>query len=173
MAAVTSGVEAGGGRPLTGRMALALFAGFFGIVFAVNGVMLVMALSTHSGLVATEPYRKGLRYNERIAADEAQSRLGWTSDVEVSAGARRLVVRLADRDGRAVDGAKIVAVVGRPSTTREDMTLALAPESPGRYAGALPRLEAGAYVASLEVATGRGDAADIVYRARRRLWVKQ
>ena len=37
------------GRIFTGRMALALFVGFFAVVFAVNGYMMRMALKTHSG----------------------------------------------------------------------------------------------------------------------------
>lgn len=158
-------------RTFTGRMALALFVGFFGVVFAVNGVMLAMALSTHSGLVANEPYRKGLRYNERIAADEAQSQLGWTSEIRLSEDVRRLVVTLADREGRSVDGMRVTATVGRPSTNRADRSLELVPQAPGRYEAAIQGLEAGAYVASLSVARGRGGDEVVVYQARRRLWV--
>ena len=50
-----------------------VFLGFFGVVFVVNGAMIYSAVSTHSGLVANEPYRKGLHYNERIDADERQA----------------------------------------------------------------------------------------------------
>jgi nitrogen fixation protein FixH len=164
--------DAGHERKFTGRMALAAFIIFFGIVFAVNGVMLTMALRTHSGVVANEPYRKGLKYNERIAADEQQSVLGWSSSVSVSGDARRLVVEIADRDGRAVDGVKAVAVLGRPSTMRNELRLDLAPVGAGRYEAALPTLEPGAYVASLDVAAARGGREEIVYRARRRLWLK-
>ena len=63
---------------LRGRHVLWAFLGFFATVFVVNGAMIYSAVSTHSGLVANEPYRKGLHYNERIAADERQARLGWT-----------------------------------------------------------------------------------------------
>lgn len=159
------------GRQLTGRMALMLFVGFFGIVFAVNGVMLTMALKTNSGIVANEPYRKGLKYNERIAADEQQSALGWSSEIALASDRRRFLVKLTDREGRPVDGLKLVAMVGRPSTNRQDLRLELTPFAPGQYAAAVPALEAGAYVASLDAASGRGGEGDIVYRARRRLWV--
>ena len=63
---------------LRGRHVLVVFLGFFAAVFLVNGAMIYSAVSTHTGLVANEPYRKGLHYNERIAADERQARLGWT-----------------------------------------------------------------------------------------------
>lgn len=183
---MTTGSEDGtgvAGRPLTGRTALLLFVGFFGVVFAVNGVMLTMALGTNSGVVAVEPYRKGLRYNERIAADAEQTARGWSSEMKLAPDRRQLVVSLSDRAGRPVDGLRMVAVVGRPSTSRQDLRLEPQPVGPGRYAAALPALEAGAYVASLEVVAARDAAtspprdsaadgeADIVYRARRRLWV--
>ncbi len=54
---------------LTGRHVLLIFLAFFGSIFAVNGWFLYSALSTHTGVVAVEPYRKGLAYNERIARD--------------------------------------------------------------------------------------------------------
>ena len=57
-----------------------VFLAFFAAVFVVNGAMIYSAVSTYTGLVANEPYRKGLHYNERIAADERQARLGWTDD---------------------------------------------------------------------------------------------
>lgn len=161
------------GWRFTGRMALAAFVGFFGVIFAVNGVMLTMALKTHSGIVANEPYRKGLKYNERIAADAQQAALGWSSEIEFSPDAGRLVVRLADRDGKAVDGIVANVLFGRATTTERDVTLALAPVAPGRYEAALPPLDGGSYVASLEVASASGGGEnDIVHRARRRLWLK-
>lgn len=161
------------GRIFTGRMALALFVGFFAVVFAVNGYMMRMALKTHSGLVANEPYRKGLKYNERIAADAMQAELGWSSDISFSPDARRLVVRLADPKGEAVDGMKLRAQLGRPSTSLQDLELDLVPVAPGRYESVLPdRFEAGVYIASLDVAAPRGGEHDVVYRARRRLWLK-
>ncbi|MEQ1710505.1 MAG: FixH family protein [Hyphomicrobium sp.] len=166
-------VETSGSWRFTGRMALGLFVGFFAIVFAVNGVMLTMALKTHSGVVANEPYRKGLKYNDRIAADAMQAELGWASDIAVSPDARRLVVRLNDKAGAAVDGMKVLAEIGRPSSNHQDLRFELAPTAPGRYEVALPELETGAYIATLDVATARGGEADVVYRARRRLWIKR
>ena len=59
---------------LSGRHILGILAGFFGIVFAVNGFFIYRALSTHSGEVASEPYAQGLAYNDRIAAAVRQQR---------------------------------------------------------------------------------------------------
>lgn len=160
-------------RPFTGRMALALLVGFFGIVFAVNGVMLTMALKTHSGIVANEPYRKGLKYNERIAADALQAELGWASDIAVSPDARRLVVRLTGKSGEPIDGMRVRAEVARPSSSEVDLRLALELKGPGRYEAELPDLKDGVYIADLDVGVARGGDEEAVYRARRRLWIKR
>lgn len=166
-------VETAGTRQFTGRMALALFVGFFAVVFAVNGVMLTMALKTHSGIVANEPYRKGLKYNERIAADAMQAELGWASDITVSPDARRLVVTLSGKFGEGIDGMQVRAEVGRPSSSGGEIRLELEPKGPGRYEAELPAIDNGAYIADLSVAAARGGEADAVYRARRRLWIKR
>ncbi len=90
------------------------------------------ALSTHTGLVANEPYRKGLHYNERIAADARQAQLGWVETLEVTPGRARQPG--AGRAGRPpVRSLKIEGVLGRPSTNRHDIRLALAEQAPGRY----------------------------------------
>ena len=158
-------------RPgLQGRHVLGIFLAFFAAVFLVNGAMIYSALSTHTGLVANEPYRKGLHYNERIAADERQARLGWTDMVEVGRDGRLRVV-LADGGGRPVAGLKLEAVVGRPSTNRHDVRLALAETAPGRYEAQAAPLAEGAWLVALEARAER-NAADPVYRARRRLWLK-
>jgi nitrogen fixation protein FixH len=65
-------------RNVNGRDVLAILLSFFGVIFAVNGALIYAAVSTHTGLVANEPYRKGLAYNERILADERQAQLGWS-----------------------------------------------------------------------------------------------
>ena len=75
--------------------------------------MIYEAVSTHTGLVANEPYRKGLAYNERIGADERQARLGWTETLQVGRDGH-VALALAERDGRAVRGLKVEGVLGRP-----------------------------------------------------------
>ena len=71
---------------LTGRHVLLAMLAFFGVIFAVNGAFLYFALGSHSGVVAVEPYRKGLAYNQAIAAAEAQERRGWRMELPYAAG---------------------------------------------------------------------------------------
>jgi nitrogen fixation protein FixH len=155
---------------LRGGHVATLFLAFFGIVVAVNGAMIYSALSTHTGLVAIEPYRKGLHYNNRIAADERQARLGWamtTLDVRADG---RILLRLAESDGRPVRGLQVQAVLARPSTNRHDVALMLREEEPGAYAATTPRLSEGSWLLGIE-ATQDGHT-EPVFRARRRLWLK-
>jgi nitrogen fixation protein FixH len=144
--------------------------GFFAAVFAVNGVMIYSALSTYSGLVANEPYRKGLNYNERIAADERQAGLGWSDAVEIGRDGR-VALQVSNRDGRPVTGLKIEAVLGRPSTNRHDVRLTLGEAAPGRYEAQTAPLGEGSWLIAAEARVD-ARAEDPVYRTRRRVWLK-
>ncbi len=161
---------------LTGRHVLVSVVLFFATVFAVNGVMLYKALSTHSGLVAQEPYRKGLHYNERIAADERQRDLGWRETISLEASGR-IDVALMDAAGKPVTGLALTSVVGRPSEGRHDRRVPLTEREPGRYVGDAGLLDAGTWLLAVEarpVLAPTADAAlrEPIYRAKRRLWLK-
>ena len=158
-------------KGLQGRHVLASLIGFFAFVFVVNGAMIYSALSTNSGLVAKEPYRKGLHYNERIAADERQALLGWSDTVDLGRDGH-LAVALADTHGRPIEGKTVAVLIGRPSTDRADIRLSLHEAVPGRYEAKTAPLAAGNWLVALEV---RADAQadEPLYRARRRLWLKQ
>ena len=155
---------------LQGRHALAVFLAFFATVFVANGAMIYQALSTHTGLVANEPYRKGLHYNERIAAEARQASLGWAETLDVNRdGLVRL--QLSWPDGRPVTGLRIEGVLGRPSTNRHDIRLALAEKSPGSYEAKLAPLAEGNWIVALEAFAGSREV-EPIYRTRRRLWLK-
>ncbi|HRD76764.1 MAG TPA: FixH family protein [Hyphomicrobiaceae bacterium] len=156
---------------LQGRHVLITFLAFFAAIFAVNGALLYFALKTHSGLVAVEPYRKGLAYNDRIAADATQSALGWKAEAALSSGGA-LTVAMADRDGKPVAGLKVTGLFGRPSTSKDERRLALIETAPGRYSADLGALSTGAWRIDIEALRPATDLApDALYRARRRLWL--
>lgn len=154
---------------LKGSHVLATFLAFFGVIFLVNGSLIYKAIGTNAGLVANEPYRKGLHYNERIAAAERQERLHWSDGVAL-ARSGDLEIAIADRDGKPVTGLALTAVVGRPATNREDKPLQLKEAAPGTYVAVAGELAAGAWLLSFEAFEDA--AGEPVYRARRRLWLK-
>ena len=153
---------------LQGRHVLWLCLAFFAVIFAVNGAMIYSALSTNTGLVANEPYRKGLHYNERIAADERQARLGWTEALDVGRDGH-VRIAIVDPSGRAVRNLVLGATLGRPSTERLDRKLAMSETAPGRYEAQAGVLPGGTWLISLEARTSA--SADPIYRLRRRLWL--
>jgi nitrogen fixation protein FixH len=158
-------------RRLEGWHVLAMLLVFFGIVFAVNGVFLVKALSTHTGIVAKEPYVKGLQYNARIAAAERQESLGWQHTTTVDADGV-VTAALTGPDGQPVRSLRLAGTVGRPVTGSLDRPVALRETEPGRYVGAVGSLEAGTWILALEAA-GAVPGSEPVYRLRRRIWVTQ
>lgn len=161
---------------LTGQHVLLAVILFFATVFAVNGLMLYKALSTHSGLVAQEPYRKGLHYNERIAADERQRELGWRETMGLDATGS-IDVLLVDANGKPVAGLALTSVVGRPSDGRSDRRVQLSEREPGRYVGDAGALEAGTWLLAVEARpvlapTAEAALREPIYRAKRRVWLK-
>jgi nitrogen fixation protein FixH len=154
---------------------LAGMVAFFGTIFAVNGVLLYKALSTHSGIVSQEPYRKGLHYNDRVDADERQRALGWREDIALDTNGQ-VGVKLANSTGGAVTDLSITGYLGRPSTTKHDIKVALKEVEPGQYSAGVGALEGGAWLLALEArptVDGReAAAAEPIYRLKRRLWLK-
>ena len=147
---------------------------FFGIIFAVNGIFLVSALNTHTGIVSKQPYRKGLDYNDRIAADARQQKLGWAHTVALDQkeGAARLV--LTDKQGRPVSGLDVQGFLGRPSTDQHDTRLAMQETgAPGTYSAKIGALEPGNWLLQVEARETKSDGVEaVVYRLRKRLWLK-
>ncbi len=166
-----TGAAMSGTRELTGRhVAWALLA-FFGVIFAVNGYFLYAALSTHTGTVANEPYRKGLHYNERIAADEVQQGRGWAIGLALAPARDAVTLELKQPDGAPVTGLDVTAVVSRPTTSGFDQKLALKEIAPGRYSAPLARLADGTWLVAVE---GKLPApGDVPFRMKKRLLLTQ
>ncbi len=118
---------------ITGRHVLFAVVGFFLLVTSVNGLMIYKALTTFGGVETPDAYRKGLAYNERIAAEEAQAGLGWHDELTYAAADRALTLALKDRDGRPVSGASVTATVGRSATDTFDQTVTMTESSAGLY----------------------------------------
>ena len=156
-------------KGLSGRHVLIGLVAFFAVVLAVNGVFLYMALSTYTGVVSTEPYRKGLHYNDRIAAEEAQKRLGWRVDVADIDPSGAIRVNVTDATGAALRGLVVAARIGRPSTSSYDSKATLVESAPGVYTGSVPRLDTGSWQLDVEM---KAALSDDNYRLRRRLWLK-
>jgi nitrogen fixation protein FixH len=161
------------GRGIKGRHVLWAMIAFFGLIFAVNAVMVYLALSTYSGLVANEPYRKGLDYNERIVADERQAALGWTADAIVDG--RRVVLTVTGKDGQPLAGLVVTGRAVRPASAQSDRSLDFKEISAGRYVASFSDAPAGTWQVDLDLQQAMRDvrAEDAPrFRLRRRLWLE-
>lgn len=155
---------------LTGRTVAAICVGFFLIVIGVNISLAWFAIETSSGEVATEPYRKGLHYNDRIAADELQTALGWRDTVSLSTDGKVLHVAITDAAAQPVRRLAIEGTISHPATRSGEQTVSLQETADGSYTSAVS-LSPGTYIADITVRTAdRPDT--IAFRGRQRLWLK-
>lgn len=113
-----------------------VFVAMFAVVLLANTAMVYVAASTWTGLETREHYRKGLEYNAALEAERAQAARGWqvAVDARAAGGTALLRVELRDRDGRALDGAEVTALLIRPTSDGHDFAVALDAAAAGVYA---------------------------------------
>lgn len=127
------------GNVLTGKKVLAITVGAFGIIIAVNLVMAWFAVQTFPGLEVRNSYVAGQGFNQRLRGQQA---LNWTVQADLTGG--RLTVRLLDETGGTAPVSTLTAILGRPTTEREDTTPELV-------------FQDGAFVADVDVDYGNWD----------------
>ena len=144
MPTVLPEAKAGSPRPekaefrLTGMHVLAMLVAFFGIVAAVNVVMIRFALKTHSGEVTAHPYEKGLAYNAAIREAREQEARGWKVDGQVTRGPDgKALIEVSARDaaGAALTGLKVHGLLAAPADVKRDRPIELVEAAPGVYRG--------------------------------------
>ena len=125
-------------RRWTGWTVLLTLLGFFGVVFAINGVMIFAAISTMRGLDTESAYQAGRMFERDVAMAKAQDARQWQVDAKVTTtpgGGRRLDVVARDASGRPLGGLALSAVFERPTDRRLDQAVAVAEVSPGTFYG--------------------------------------
>ncbi|MDF1721049.1 MAG: FixH family protein [Minwuia sp.] len=125
-------------RPFTGRHMLLSMIAFFGVIIAVNMLLMVMALTTDNGLVVKNSYVASQDFNRKLADARAQAALNWTVDIAHADATTTLTYR--DADGQPLTGLHVRARIGRPVTDRDDRQVTLYEGAAGTYsfAGLLP-----------------------------------
>jgi len=124
-------------RRLTGWTVLLWLVGFFGIVFAVNAVMVYEALSTLSGVETDSAYQAGRMYEQEVAMAKAQAARQWRVDARLTPSADRVGIDVVAHDaaGQPLAGMKATAVFERPTDRRLDQGVALDEGSAGHFQG--------------------------------------
>lgn len=141
-----------------------IFVGGMAVVIVVNAVLVAFAVGTFPGIETTDHYRKGLAYNDAIAAAREQDARGWRMDLEFTPRADRntpprgeLLVTLVDRDGNALRNLNVEATLFRPTHEGFDQTLDLVSRGGGQYAGDVTFPLSGQWEARVR-AHGEGDS---------------
>lgn len=141
------------GFRIRGWHVLVALIAFFGVVAAVNAVMITAALETFPGQVSVTPYEDGVAYNKKLAQMAAQERLGWTAAAGVDETA--VVISLRDRLDTPVESLKVSGKMERPATETGRITPAFEEVAPGIYRAELGKID-GAWDLTFDATDAQG-----------------
>ena len=125
-------------RELTGRHVLLGLIAFFGVVFAVNGVLVRAAISTFGGVETASSYKAGLQFEHEVAVAERQDALHLqVSGTLRRAGAGQAVLDLTARDARGAPlaGLSADARLAHPADERLDRVIEVRSVAAGVFHG--------------------------------------
>lgn len=151
-------------RQFTGRHLLLIMLAFFGVIIAVNVTMATLANTSWTGFVVKNSYIASQQFNRKAEEGRKQAALGWEAQFALDEGVVRFA--LADARGQAVPLLEGTTAFRRPTSDREDVTVALV-AADGALEGAVA-LADGAWI--VEVLADAG--LDAPYRETRRLHVR-
>ncbi|SFL30694.1 FixH family protein [Shimia haliotis] len=103
-------------KKFTGKHALMVFVGAFGIIIAVNLALAYNAVATFPGLEVKNSYVASQEFNAKKAEQEA---LGWSVDARAKGGL--LILAITDSEGKPVQVSALDAVLGRATHVKDDM----------------------------------------------------
>jgi nitrogen fixation protein FixH len=158
------------GHELTGRYVLLGLVTFFGVMLLANGIFVYYALGTFAGGDTSDPYRKGLHYNDTLAEAAAQDARGWRIELSYDRRTGQLSLLLHDKEGQALRGLAVASTLGRPATDKNDVTLKLVESDPGVYSGGA-RLANGQWLVTATVEDPAAPGAP--YRLKQRLFIPE
>lgn len=152
-------------RVITGRTVLIYFVSFFGIIFAMNFVMVRVAISSFSGVETESSYKAGLTFKNDVAAAHAQDALHWSVEANVQRGdARSIVITARDAQSQALSGLIAQVRLGHPTDKRNDVTVEFIETSTGQFRSLTP-LPEGRWDVVIHLKRGE----EIVFRSKSRV----
>ena len=140
------------------------------VLIAVQAAFIVIAVSTHTGVVSQQPYRKGLNYGERIELADKQRQRGWHETTKFDELKNQLTFQIKNKTGAPVRYLTVSGLLSRPAHKNEDLRLRFEKSGDGSYVAKLADGLAGAFV--LDIKASQGTTETVVWRSRRRLWIK-
>ena len=156
------------GKELKGWHVLLWMLGFFGIMFAVNGVFLYHAITSFPGEDVKKSYVQGLNYNQTLEARAAQKALGWRA--EIGHDGATIILHLEDKVGNALSGRQIIGELRRQTTQQADQILIFKAGMGGDYLAATDGLATGQW--DVRISVFDLDTEQTLFSARKTLIVK-
>lgn len=126
------------GRELTGFKVLLWLLAFFGIVFAVNGVLVQAAISTFGGVETASSYQAGLQFEQDVAVAQRQDARHWRIGgklVRDGAGQAVLDIDARDAGGAPLAGLTATALLAHPADQRLDHAIPVRAVAAGVFHG--------------------------------------
>ncbi len=137
------------GKVLKGWHVLLIMLGFFGVMFAVNGVFLYHAITSFPGEDVKKSYVQGLNYNATLAERAGYADLGWTAEAGIVGD--DLVFRLNDADGAPLSHYVVVGELRRTATRDDDQALVYTARANGEYVADARGLGDGQWLLRIQV----------------------
>ncbi len=125
-------------RELTGMHVLLCLLGFFGVVFAVNAVLVKAAISTFGGVETSSSYKAGLMFEQEVARAGQQDELRWQVGGNIArnkAGEAVLDISARDAQGAPLAGIAAQARLAHPADERLDHVITLDRTNTGLFHG--------------------------------------
>ncbi|MEM7569656.1 MAG: FixH family protein [Pseudomonadota bacterium] len=120
-------------KRLSGKTVLVILVGFFAIVIGMNALMASYALGTFDGTTEDDAYRKGLGFNERIAAQADAADLGWSLGVSAKVLDEASQTVRIDITPEGVEYPAIDGQLWRQTAKGMDVALPFVPAGDGTY----------------------------------------
>ena len=153
------------GKELKGRHVLFIMLGFFGVMFAVNGVFLFHAITSFPGEDIKKSYLQGLTYNDTLTERAAHADLGWQAEAGVRDG--QVILRLRDAEDQPLSNQLVIGEMRRLATDQDDQILTFQPKLSGEYIARTERLSAGQWLLRVSVLTADGEG--VLFRVEKTL----
>ncbi|MCB1784264.1 MAG: FixH family protein [Alphaproteobacteria bacterium] len=139
------------------------FVLFFLVIFAVNGVFVYYAETTHSGVVTEKPYEHGLAYDKMIDEANAQAQGNIADKGHFKDGTLRWEIT-SKEDGAPVSATSVKVHMIRAVASGHDFDVTLTQGKDGVYAAPLDLPLQGAWTAKMEAELEDGKTYRATYR---------
>lgn len=130
-------------KPLTGRAVLLMVLAFFAATIGINVLMATVALESFDGLDQPDAFRKGRAFNDVLAAQRAETALGWSAQITpriINPASRTiaLTLRMTDKQGRGILNLAITGALKRPTDAGLDTPVRFTTLGTGLYRAQVP-----------------------------------